>query len=144
MSTTGIRVVIDTNVFITIVGSRSPFRWIFDAIIEGKLILCLSSEIILEYQEILLRKTNEEVASIIMDFLTIHPFVVKSEPYFRFLLVTQDMDDNKFVDCAIAANAYCLISNDKHFNILEKISFPKVRVLAIPDFETLFKRKFAR
>jgi len=143
MSTTGIRVVIDTNVFITIVGSRSPFRWIFDAIIEGKLILCLSGEIILEYQEILLRKTNEEVASNIVDFLTIHPFVVKSEPYFRFLLITQDMDDNKFVDCAISANAFCIVSNDKHFNVLGKTSFPKVRVLDLPDFETLFKKKFS-
>ena len=143
MSTTGIRVVIDTNVFITIIGNRSPFRWIFDAIIEGKLILCLSSEIILEYREILLLKTNEDVASNIVDFLTIHPFVVKSEPYYRFLLITQDLDDNKFVDCAIAANAFCIISNDKHFNILEKISFPKVRVLALPDFETLFNKKFA-
>jgi len=144
MSTTGIRVVIDTNVFITIVGSRSPFRWIFDAIIEGKLILCLSGEIILEYQEILLRKTNEEVASNIVDFLTIHPFVVKSEPYFRFLLITQDMDDNKFVDCAISANAFCIVSNDKHFKVLGKTSFPKVRVLDLPDFETLFKKKVSR
>lgn len=144
MSTTGIRVVIDTNVFITIIGRRSPFRWIFDALTEGKLILCLSGEIILEYQEILLHKTNEDVASNIVDFLTIHPFVIKSEPYFRFMLIAQDMDDNKFVDCAIAANAYCIVSNDKHFNILEKIRFPKVRGLDLPEFETLFKKKFSR
>jgi DUF1016 N-terminal domain len=35
-------------------------------------------------------------------------------------------DDNKFVDIAIASNADYIITNDKHFKILSKISFTKV------------------
>jgi uncharacterized protein len=137
MSTTGMRVVIDTNVFITIIGTKSPFRWIFDAAIEGKLILCVSNDIILEYNEILLRKTNSAVAGNIMGFLTVHPFVERIEPFFNFRLITVDEDDNKFVDCTIAANAYCIVSNDKHFDVLNDIPFPKVKVLSTTDFEKL-------
>lgn len=139
MSTTGVRVVIDTNVFIAIIGTRSSFRWIFDAIIAGKIILCISNEIMLEYHEVLLRKTSEEVASNIIDFLTVHPFVEKTEPFFKFLLITEDADDNKFVDCAIAANASCIVSNDKHFNVLKRIPFPKVQVLSSDEFEKGFR-----
>ena len=39
-------------------------------------------------------------------------------PYYHFNLITADPDDNKFVDCAIAANAHYIVSNDKHFNVL--------------------------
>jgi len=139
MSTKGIRIVIDTNVFIAIIGTRSSLRWIFDAIIAGKIVLCVSNEILLEYHEVLLRKTNEEVASNIIDFLTVHPYIDKIEPFYNFLLITEDADDNKFVDCAIAANASCIVSNDKHFNVLKSIPFPKVHVVSSDEFENTFR-----
>jgi uncharacterized protein len=44
------------------------------------------------------------------------------------------MDDNKFVDCAIAGNADYLIINDKHFNCLKTIEFPKLSLLNIDGF----------
>ena len=33
-------------------------------------------------------------------------------PYYRFGLIQADADDNKFVDCAIVANAEYLVSNE--------------------------------
>ncbi len=48
-----IKIVLDTNILIAIIGTKSPFRWIFDKIIAGKFILCISNEILFEYQEIL-------------------------------------------------------------------------------------------
>ena len=44
------------------------------------------------------------------------------------------MDDNKFVDCAVAADAEFIVSNDKHFKVLEDIDWPKVTVLKIHEF----------
>ncbi len=58
MNTITPRIVLDTNILITIIGKKSPFRWIFDHIISGKLILCISNEILLEYQEILAIKSK--------------------------------------------------------------------------------------
>ena len=93
----------------------------------------------MEYQEILERKTSQEVADNLIHFLTIHPFVVKTDIFYQFHLISEDEDDNKFVDCAIAANAVYLVSNDKHFKVLKTIKFPKVHLLTLPEFVQEFK-----
>jgi predicted nucleic acid-binding protein len=41
------------------------------------------------------------------------------------------LDTNKFVDCAVAANAKCIITNDKHFNVLNDYDFPKVSIVKL-------------
>lgn len=139
MNTTALKLVIDTNIFIAIIGKKSSFRWIFDCIIQGKIRLCVSNEILFEYREILARKTTEEIAENVIEFLSVSPFVEKTEIYFNFQLISNDQDDNKFVDCAITANAACLVSNDKHFQVLHKIDFPKVIVLKLQEFEEKYK-----
>lgn len=139
MNTTALKIVLDTNILIAIIGKKSPFRWIFDCLIEGKIILCVSNEILFEYQEILTKRTNTEVAENIVNFITINPFTEKTEIFFNFGLIDDDADDNKFVDCAIASNAICLVSNDKHFQILKTIDFPKVTILELQEFETKYK-----
>ncbi len=60
--------------------------------------------------------------------------------YFKWQLIENDPDDNKFVDCAIAANAKCIVSEDKHFRILKTIDFPKVEVLTIEEFKESLKK----
>ena len=45
-----------------------------------------------------------------------------------------DPDDNKFINCAFAANVHYLVTNDKHFNILKTTSFPKINLLKIQEF----------
>lgn len=59
--------------------------------------------------------------------------------YYQWRLIGQDYDDNKFVDCSVAANANYLATNDKHFNILKKISFPKVNVISVEEFKAIMK-----
>lgn len=138
MNTTGFKIVLDTNIFIAIIGKQSPFRWILDKIIDGSLVLCISNEILLEYREILEQKTNEVVANNIASFLMIHPYVSKTEIFYHFRLISAGEDDNKFVDCAIASNAHFLVSNDRHFDSLKSINFPKVNVVTLTEFEKLF------
>jgi uncharacterized protein len=139
MNITELKLVIDTNIFIAIIGKKSPFRWIFDSILSGKIRLCVSNEILFEYREILARKTTAEIAENITEFLSVSPSVEKTEVYFNFRLISDDQDDNKFVDCAITANAACLVSNDKHFQVLNTIDFPKVLILRLQEFEEKYK-----
>jgi len=47
------------------------------------------------------------------------------------------MHTNKFTDCAITANADYLITNNKDFNILKQVNFPKISVVAIRDFRKI-------
>jgi len=139
MNTTAPKVVLDTNILIASIGRKSPFRWIFDCVIEGKIVLCVSNEILFEYQEILTRKTNAAVAENVVNFITVSPFTEKIDIYFNFALISADSSDNKFVDCAISANAACLVSNDRHFQGLKTLDFPKVTILNLPEFEEKYK-----
>ena len=46
-----------------------------------------------------------------------------------------------FVDCAIAANADFLVTNDTHFNILKTIAFPKVNTISLQEFIPLLQNQ---
>lgn len=138
MNTIAPRLVLDTNILITIIGTRSPFRWVFDYLIRGQFILCVSNDILLEYQEVLTRKTNYKVAENVVNFLLVSPFTQKTETYFNFNLIAADDSDNKFVDCALAANADFIVSNDRHFQILKTVGFPSVPVMTLPEFQERF------
>lgn len=65
------------------------------------------------------------------------PNLERVEPTYRFNLITTDTDDNKYVDCAITCGATFVVSNDKHFDILDTIDWPKVIRLKLPEFATL-------
>ncbi|WP_338400493.1 PIN domain-containing protein [Palleniella muris] len=52
-------------------------------------------------------------------------------------IITADVDDNKFVDCAIAANARFIVSEDAHFNAVRRIDFPALVVLRLAEFARL-------
>lgn len=69
-----------------------------------------------------------------------NPFTCLVPVYFEFNLIQEDSDDNKFVDCAIFANADFIVSDDKHFNELGSVEFPKVLVVRLDDFARLFRK----
>jgi uncharacterized protein len=71
----------------------------------------------------------------LLEMILKQPNVIKTETYFRWCLINKDYDDNKFVDVAIASNADFIITNDKHFKILQNISFPNVQVLNLDEFK---------
>ena len=53
------------------------------------------------------------------------------------LLIEADHDDDKFVDCAFAANAAFIVSDDKHFDVLKEMTFPQLLVLRLREFLVL-------
>ena len=73
-------------------------------------------------------------AQIIIETILRANNVNRVDAHFRFGLITADADDNKFVDCAIAANAKYIVSDDSHFKVLQSIPFPKVNVKHLKDF----------
>jgi uncharacterized protein len=52
-----------------------------------------------------------------------------------------DPDDNKFVDCAIAANAKYIVTGDRHFNIMKSIDFLKLSIITAYDFQKILKNQ---
>ncbi len=117
----------------------SPYRRIWDDFLKGRLTFCVTNDIIEEYLEILSQKTNLQIASNVVSVILCQKNVEFVTPYYKMRLIEADEDDNKFVDCAFTAGASCIVSNDAHFKILEQIDFPKIQVLKIQDFVTLYR-----
>ena len=133
------RIVLDTNCLIQSVGRHSKFRPIWDSILNGQNTLCVTNEILEEYSEILGCLFNQQFADMVILAILKNPFVELFSPHYRFNLITADPDDNKFVDCAIVANARYIVTNDHHYNVLRNIKFPSVDVMNLTDFLDLLR-----
>ena len=131
------RVVLDTNILLVSIAKKSPYRIIFDALLANKFELIISNDILSEYTEIITQKTNVVIATNICEMLLSLSNVRKQEVFYKWHFIDTDKDDNKFVDCAIAGNADYLVSNDKHFNCLKIIEFPKLNLLTLDEFMVL-------
>jgi predicted nucleic acid-binding protein len=75
-----------------------------------------------------------EIAENVANLLLKSENVELIQPYFHLGLITADPDDNKFVDCAFAANATYIVSNDSHFDVLQSVDFPILLVLKLKEF----------
>lgn len=73
--------------------------------------------------------------------MKISPNVIKTDSYFRFNLIHKDSTDNKFVDCAISGDVDHIVSDDKHFQILKTIDFPKVNIITLEEFGSFINLK---
>ena len=127
-------VVIDTNCLLQIIPRRSPYRPIWDAFLQGRFDLCVSNEILDEYQEILEQQVTPSLAENVVLLILNQKNVRLVDPHFRMQLITADPDDNKFVDCAFAAGADYLVSEDRHFDVLRTIPFPKLNLVTLDEF----------
>jgi putative PIN family toxin of toxin-antitoxin system len=115
-------VCVDTGVLVQIFGRNARHPAILQALLTGKLSLAISNEILFEYEEVITRMLG--LASwnrVLRTFDIMEELwgnVLHVEPGFRFQVVGNDPDDNKFCDCAIAAAADFVISEDGHFDDL--------------------------
>ncbi len=96
--------------------------------------LCITTDILNEYAEKLAEKFRPEVGDNVMKAIENSPDIVYVHKYYFWNLITVDPDDNKFVDCAVSANADFICTEDKHFNVLAQTPFPVVDVISANEF----------
>jgi len=132
------KVVLDTNVFLVCISDRSRLHWIFQKLKAGEYALCVTTEILAEYAEIVGQQMGKEASENALGVLENLPNVEFITTYFKFQLL-KDEDDNKFVDCAVAANASFIVSHDRDFKVLAKVDFPKVRVIDTDEFKQILR-----
>ena len=130
-------VVVDGNVLLVTISSRSKYHWLYQLILDGGVMLAVSQEIISEYEELISKHWNAEVAKNTIRSIVELPHAKFTTIYFNLLLINSDPDDNKFVDCAFASNADYIITHDAHFNVLKDVEFPKIPVVDIHTFKNI-------
>lgn len=125
------RLVLDTNCLIQCIAHRSVYHEIWISLLDGRNILCVSNEILEEYEEILERKTSHQFAKLAIDVIVNNPYTMFITPYYHFDLIKADPDDNKFVDCAVIGKAKFIVTEDRHYQVLKEIDFPKVEIISL-------------
>ena len=128
------RVVLDTNCLLVSISKHGVAYPVWKGFQEGRYTLCVSTEILEEYEEIIGQRTTPDIAKNVIDYILKRENVMHIDPHFHLHLITADPDDDKFVDCAFAAQATYIVSNDTHYDVLKEIPFPKLLVLKLKTF----------
>ena len=134
-----LKFVLDTNILLSSVSRYSPYRLVFDKLDDFAYNFAVSTEILFEYDEKLSSIFSPELSKLTLDLMMMNPNLHRISPSFQTRLIYPDMDDNKFVDCAFAANAHYLVTNDKDYKILKKTPFPKINLLKMDEFIEILK-----
>ena len=127
------KVVLDTNVFVSGVFFSGPPFQILQAWRDGKIQLVISPEILDEY-----RRVGEILAEE-------HP-VIDPEPMLEFVVqnavvfsapplpkrVCDNPDDDKFLDCALASGSNLVVRGDRH--LLKVSGYQNIETLKPCDF----------
>lgn len=109
------KIVLDTNVFISGVFFTGPPYKILKAWRDGRIQILISEEIIEEYRrvgELLSKQFFDIEFGQILQLLTINAEFV--QPLKLTARVCEDPDDDKFLECAISGKSNLIVSGDKH------------------------------
>ena len=136
------RVVVDTNCLLASINPRGVYFQLYELFVAREFEWVLSNEILTEYEEQVTRRYSIRTAQQVHDVLTTAPNTYFQEAYYKWQLIEADPDDNKFVDVAIAANADLLVTNDRHFDVLRQLEFPRVPSSTCRRFYAVFDSRF--
>jgi putative PIN family toxin of toxin-antitoxin system len=135
-----VKVVFDTNVFVSGIFFGGPPRKILEAWRDGKIQLLLSPMILEEYQrvmrELAVQFPDIEVEAL-LDFLIVHSEIVLPPPLPPVIQV--DPSDDKFLECAVAGEAACIVTGDKH--LLKLLKFRGISILKPREFAEKYLRE---
>jgi predicted nucleic acid-binding protein len=116
-------IALDTNALVQVFGARSPFLPLQQAILDGRVALAFSTAMLLEYEEVLTRYGGPARWLRVWKALDmtgqLHDNLRRVEPAYNWRLIAADPDDDKFADCAVAAEADWIVTEDDHFDVLK-------------------------
>ena len=130
-----VKVVFDTNTWVSIFMKKILNDEFSRA--KQKLTVYISKDIILEISKVLLYpkiakilRNTDTNAKEILRALKANSATIK--PKVKLQIIEEDTEDNKILECALAAGADIIVSGDKHLLKLGK--FRKTRILTAREF----------
>lgn len=133
------QIVIDTNCLLQMISRHSSYYFLWELFLDGAYNLCITNDILEEYEEILCIKANRKIASLVIEIIRQAPNTYEYDASYKWEIIKADPDDNKFFDCAVVANADFIVTEDKHFNEVKNNSFPHVDVIGLDEFSNLYR-----
>ena len=126
------KIVVDTNVVISGIFFGGNPRMIIEAAVSGRVDAYATAEIIQEYAEIveyLVEKKQGKLDSSILSKLFMSLTVIESETVIE---ICRDVDDNKFIECAVDAKALYIVSGDR--DLLDVQKYDGIQIITAKDF----------
>lgn len=136
-------IVLDTNCLLMSLSRRSPYYPVWREFVDGKYTLCVTNEILSEYEEKLIEKVGQEIASNVITAILDLPNTKMVQVFYHLRLITSDPDDDKFVGCAFKANARFIVTQDHHYDVLKQTPFPYIDVIGIDEFIRVLQKQDA-
>ena len=127
------KVVLDTNVLVSGIFFTGPPHDILQAWTSGRFDLVVSPETLEEYRRVvheLARKFPATEVDSLLDFVTVNSLICAAPPLPE--PVCDDPDDDKFLACALAAQARFIVTGDKA--LLRKDGFGGVTIVTPRQF----------
>ena len=109
------KIVLDTNVFISGIFFGGPPSQILQSWRKSQIKIVLTEQILEEYQRVgeeLSAKYPSINIEPIIELFTIFGEFVETKGITE--TICEDLDDNKFIECAIASKSKLIVSGDKH------------------------------
>lgn len=141
-------VTIDTNVLLAgLISQSGASHQILQLVIKEKITLALSTQVLLEYDDVLKRKeiikltnlSHEQIEDVI-DLLGL--LAQKNNIYYRLRPNLRDENDNLFIECAFASNSeYLLTSNIRDINSGELKGF-RFKAITPKDFYQMWRKEY--
>ena len=137
-------VCLDTNVLIQARASSHPYGVILDGFVFGLLNWAVSNRVLSEYEEIISNKAGAVAWGTmfrLIELIDMSGNLISISPHYQFHVIGNDPDDNAFTDCAIAAHADYVITEDRHFAPLANSGY-KPQPITPKDFIELYSGIF--
>lgn len=123
------RIILDTNIIISAILFGGKPQQVLSLIIDSKLELYLSETILSEINSVLNReKFNipKDYVIVIMKQIRSISNIVSPDSQSKGINISRDKADNKFIHCAIEANADYIITGDQDLLVLKQINHIKI------------------
>jgi putative PIN family toxin of toxin-antitoxin system len=133
------RVVIDTNIYISAIFWNGKPRGVIDLGRDGKITIFTSLDIENEIAGKLkttFKLAEEDVNQILLDFST---FTLPIRINKQLIVVQDDPDDNKFIECAVECRANYIISGDRH--LLNLKEYEGIKLIKSSEFLKVYYKQ---
>jgi len=131
-----LKVVFDTNVYISAILTSGTPRKILNLEREGKFNLFISEPVLLEVERVLRLKVKLDSFKISIILDSIRDISIFVSPSFTLSVVERDKSDDRILECALEAKADYIISGDSRLLSLKE--YQGIKILSPAEFLKLF------
>lgn len=132
-----VRIVVDTNLFISAIVFGGLPRKLLDLVAEDRVIVVIAEEILTEIRRIIAVKFS----AFLPDLAKVERLLDEYAVWVRLgtisLSVSRDSDDDKFIETAIVGNCQFIVSGDR--DLLDLKMYKGVKIVNAAEFLSLVK-----